>query len=256
MGMGMFFKLSLILAMYFMRTAFSFDNSWQYAHATFYGGVDASGTMGGACGYGNLYTYGYGTNTVALSTALFNDGASCGQCYVIICDYNNDQQWCLPGTSVTVTATNFCPPNWAIPSDAGGWCNPPRTHFDMAQPAFEQIAITTAGIVPVWYQRVSCNKRGNIRFTLNGFAYFNNFLVWNVGGPGSISYMMVKGDNTNWMAMSRNWGAIWMLNSVDICGQALSFNVWSSDWQYLSFPQVVYNNWVYGQTYEAYANFY
>ncbi|KAJ3689993.1 hypothetical protein LUZ61_019157 [Rhynchospora tenuis] len=255
MGMGMFFKLSVILATYFMQTAFGFDGSLQYAHATFYGGADASGTMGGACGYGNLYTFGYGTNTVALSTALFNDGGSCGQCYTITCDYNNDPQWCLPGRSVTVTATNFCPPNWALPSDNGGWCNPPRSHFDMAQPAFEQIAITTAGIVPVTYQRVSCYKRGNVRVTLNGFQYFNLFLVWNVGGAGSINYIMVRGDNTNWMVMGRNWGANWMVSGVDLCGQALSFYIWNSDWQYLSFPQVVYSNWVFGQTYEANGNF-
>ncbi|KAM0832360.1 hypothetical protein ACQ4PT_015366 [Festuca glaucescens] len=224
------------------------------ATATFYGGRDGSGTMNGACGYGNLYNSGYGLETAALSPALFNDGAMCGACYTITCDTSKSSM-CKDGKSITISATNLCPANYALPNDNGGWCNPPRRHFDMSQPAWETIAIYRAGIVPVIYKRVSCQKREGVKFAINGHNYFELVNVFNVGGSGVVTQMWIKGSNTDWLVMSRNWGANWQSNAY-LNGQGLSFRVQLDDGRQVTATNVAPSNWWFGGSYASRVNFY
>jgi len=108
---------------------------------------------GGACGYDDVVKDGYGLDTAALSSVLFKNGQTCGACYEIKCA--KSREGCKAGkSSLFVTATNLCPPNYDKPGDNGGWCNPPREHFDLAKPAYLKIAEYKAGIVPIQYRRL------------------------------------------------------------------------------------------------------
>ncbi|KAG6476031.1 expansin-A3-like [Zingiber officinale] len=228
------------------------QSQWAYdAHATFYGDMSGGETMQGACGYGDLNQQGYGLKTAALSTALFSDGAACGACYEIECV--DSPEWCAPGRSVSITATNFCPPNPALPNDNGGWCNPPRKHFDLSMPMFVEITKDYhAGIVPVRYRRVPCFKIGGIRFELGGNPNFLMVLVFNVGGAGDVSSLEVKGSRTGWMGMVRNWGQKWDLpGQPQLVGQALSFRVTLSDRRSVVSDDVAPAQWQFGQTVEG-----
>nr|GLL22663.1 expansin-A12 [Ipomoea trifida] len=223
-------------------------NRWINGHATFYGVNQDPSTFGGACGYDNPYHAGFGAHTTALSSALFRNGEACGACYQVRCNYRVAPKWCLPTRAfVTVTATNFCPPN-----GNGGWCDSPRHHFDMSLPAFLRIARqANEGVVPVLYRRVGCRRRGGVRFTLKGQSNFNMVMISNVGGSGDIKSAWMRGSGTRtWVPMIRNWGANWSTR-FDIRSQTLSFRLTLTNGKTMAFYNVVPSSWKFGQTFAS-----
>ncbi|CAI0469348.1 unnamed protein product [Linum tenue] len=225
---------------------------WKRAHATFYDGGPS--TYGGACDFKDVVQEGYGMNTAALSGALFKEGEACGACFELRCV--DDPQWCKLGKpSLIITATDHCPPNPSQPSDNGGWCNPPREHFDIARPAFKTLAEEKGGIIPVEYRRVPCKKQGGIRFTILGNPYFIEVIVTNVAGAGDVKSVMVKGDKVPWTRMERDWGETWKTGVHELVGESLTFRVKTTDGRSCTAWHVAPKDWQFGQTYEGKKNF-
>ncbi|CAL0317724.1 unnamed protein product [Lupinus luteus] len=223
-------------------------SEWQSAHATYYAASDPRDAVGGACGYGDLIKVGYGQATVGLSEVLYERGQICGACFEVRCV--DDLKWCIPGTSIIVTATNFCAPNYGFTSEGGGHCNPPNKHFVLPIEVFEKIAIWKAGNMPVQYRRINCRREGGIRFTVTGSGIFISVLISNVAGHGDLIAVKVKGSRTGWLPMGRNWGQNWHVNAL-LQNQPLSFEITSSDGKTVTSYNVAPKDWSFGQTFEG-----
>jgi hypothetical protein len=126
----------------------------------------------------------------------------------------------------------------------------------MSQPAWEHIGVYQAGIVlvPVLYQRVKCSRSGGVRFGIAGSNYFLLVNIQNLAGSGSVAAAWVKGDKTEWIHMSRNWGANWQV-LANLVGQSLSFAVTGTGGQRIQFPDVVPSWWQFGMAFSTNLNF-
>uniref|UniRef100_A0A7N0T2A0 Expansin n=1 Tax=Kalanchoe fedtschenkoi TaxID=63787 RepID=A0A7N0T2A0_KALFE len=224
-------------------------SEWDTATATYSNQTDTSIVTEGACGYGDLPEATYGKYSAGVSSVLFGKGRTCGACFEVRCV--DHILWCLQGSpSVTLTTTDFCPPNFGLASDYGGWCNSPNRHFHMSKAAFGEIAEMKADIVPVQFRRVKCERKGGMRFTVTGSSGFYQVLITNVGLDGEVVAVKVKGSRTGWIPMARNWGQNWHSN-INLTGQPLSFEVTSSSGRTATSYNVAPPNWQFGQTFEG-----
>lgn len=85
-----------------------------------------------------------------------------------------------------------------------------------------------------------------------GNPWFNQVIVWNVGGAGDVICLEVKGKDkgNKWIKFERDWGSTWKC-SAHLVGEALSFRVQTSDGKYSISSKCAPKNWQFGQTFEG-----
>jgi hypothetical protein len=152
-----------------------------------------------------------GTNITAAAPAFYMGGLGCGACYQVKCV---NSRFCLPGTTINVTVTDFCPT-----------CLEPW-HFELSQPAFAIIAYPDALQISVMFARIPCTYSTNIALLLSGDAFAMSVLVRNEGGAGDISVMEVKkATDAAWTTMTHTSGANWSWSNNGDLNSAFSFQI-------------------------------
>ncbi|CAN6283329.1 unnamed protein product [Urochloa humidicola] len=220
---------------------------WTSCTAAFYGGPDGSGTMGKLAPRTVYFTrsiYEHMLNT-ALSQTLFNDGVSCGQCYTITCDTSlPGGQYCKPDTLITISATNLCPPSPATTAAPTSRCRS-RRGSTSGSPRPASSRCSTSGCSASAAAACALASTGSVTSCLSTSKT-------SAAAAPSVGAASVKGDKTDWIEMSRNWGANWQpLTGVVLVDQALSFTVSSTGGQNIQFLNAAPAWWQFGQTYST-----
>ncbi|MEW5307320.1 MAG: hypothetical protein WDW36_009726 [Sanguina aurantia] len=145
---------------------------WWSARGTFYGAPDDPWSIHrGSCGYGYVDSnVGTGNLVCAMSDCNSDFGASCGRCLEVKCDpgsvqdnyggvFDRNHVCYAAGESVIVQIVDDCPCNY--PKNAYSnrrWCCGDQYHLDLSVWAFERLADTKWGVLPLKVRSVSCGN--------------------------------------------------------------------------------------------------
>ncbi|KAK4489404.1 hypothetical protein RD792_005213, partial [Penstemon davidsonii] len=230
---------------------------WSTAGATWYGSPDGAGSVGGACGYGDIVSQApFSSLVTGIGPSLYKSGKECGACYQIKCTKH-------PACSrkpVRVVITDFCP---------GGLCVTDSAHFDLSGTSFGAMAIPgqedklrDAGVLKIRFARVACDYSGKtIVFRVdqgsnpNYFAMVIEFEEGD-GDLARVDLQQASSEPDEWWGMNQSWGAMWQLNPGSELQAPFSIRLISQySGRTLVAKNVIPIGWKPGATYRSVVNY-
>ncbi|XP_056699025.1 expansin-like A1 [Spinacia oleracea] len=231
----------------FFSSASAACNQCVFAKAAFF--ASSKPLSGGACGYGPLALYFNGGHIAAALPFIYKKGEGCGACFQMRC--KKVGVCSTTGTTIVVTDIHTDKSN--------------TTDFVLSSRAFRGMALPgkdtqleQIGIADVEYKRVPCNYKGqNLSIRVEEFSKPPNYLAIKIlyqGGQTTILGAEVASVDkpSNWISMSRNYGAVWDTSKAPTGKLMFRFITNSGfDAQYFYTNEVLPANWKAGVIYSS-----
>ncbi|KAL7107383.1 hypothetical protein ACP275_06G050800 [Erythranthe tilingii] len=232
---------------------------WYTAGATWYGAPDGAGSVGGACGYGNIVEEApFSSLVTGIGPSLYKSGKECGACYQVKCTKHPS----CSKKAVRVVITDFCP---------GGVCLSDVAHFDLSGTAFGAMAkpgqdnnLRDAGVLQIRFARVPCDYSGEkvaFEIDMGSNPNYIAMVIEYEGGDGDLIRVDLQESGSgqtagDWWVMNQSWGAVWQLNPGKELHPPFSIRLTSRySGRILIAKDVIPTGWQPGATYRSVVNY-
>jgi len=201
----------------------------------------------GACGFGSFAKMLYGGNVGAATSKIYRNGVGCSACYQVRC--KNSKLCTKSGTTILVTdLTQNNQTDFVVTR---------RTFLSLALPQKGR-QLLRDGIVDIDYKRIPCEYKGqNLEVKVDESSQYPYYLavqfLYQGGQTDIVNVDVAQVGSFEWHYMTRNHGAVWVIQSPPRGALQFRFEVTSGyDGKWLwARKSVLPSQWKSGHAYDS-----